>query len=110
MDREAWRGTVHEATKSQTRLSTCTCAHIHTHIHTQLEYTTHQKEKKILFNPIFYWNSRIYVTIIEKLILVIAPTWPNKWLLDGRRKYLAKINRCSNRPPQLTHFAIWKMN
>ena len=84
---------------------TCT----HTHIHTVGIYHP-PKEKKILFNPLFYWNSRIYVTIIEKLILVIAPTWPNKWLLDGRRKYLAKINRCSNRPPQLTHFAIWKMN
>lgn len=44
-----------------------------------LEYTTPDPPpKKVLFNPGFYWNSRIYVTIIEKLILVIAPTWPNK--------------------------------
>ena len=48
MDREAWRDAVHEATKSQTQLSTRTRTHIHTHTHRWNIPPTKRKKKSYL--------------------------------------------------------------
>ena len=41
MDRGAWWANAHGVTKSQTRLSTCTCGHTHTHAHMHAHTCTH---------------------------------------------------------------------